>query len=181
MFKVALSITPTLVGTFQDWTLLELLNSLCKSNLTAVICFTPSNIELLIDKGHLLAARGAIKLSQILVQEGVVTKHQLQGAEQLAPTLLEALDKLGVEDVVIRRALRTQLIVSLKLLLGSKPSGFSVFSAMTPPASFSPSLSLAQALGEVKLLQKAENAILLSHATIERLIDQAPFEIEMNF
>lgn len=181
MFKVALSNTPTLTGSFQEWTLLEMLQSLCKPNLTAVIRFAPNNIELLVDKGQLVLARGALKLSQVLVQEGVMTKHQLQGAEQLAPTLLEALAKLGISELVIRRALRTQLILSIKLLLNSKPTAFSIFSAIIPPSSLSASLSLAHALHEVNILQEAENSTMLGHATIERMIDQVPFEIEMEF
>jgi hypothetical protein len=181
MFKVALTNTPMLTGSFVEWTLPEMLDSVCNPNLTAVIRFLPNNIELLVDKGQLVAARGGLKLSQVLVQEGVMTKHQLQGAEQLAPTLLEALSKLGIGDAVVKKALRTQLILTLKMLFSSKPSSFEVLAAMIPPSSLSAALGVSSALLEVLVLQETEAATKLSQATIERLIDQVPFEIEMKF
>jgi hypothetical protein len=181
MFKVALTNTPMLTGSFAEWTLPEMLDSVCNPNLTAVIRFSPSNIELLVDKGQLVAARGGLKLSQVLVQEGVMTKHQLQGAEQLAPTLLEALSKLGIGDAVVKKALRTQLILTLKMLFTTKPNGFEVMAAMIPPSSLSAGLNVSSALLEVLVLQETEAATKLSQATIERLIDQSPFEIELQF
>jgi hypothetical protein len=181
MFKVAMSTTPMFRGGFAEWTLQEMLESVCTPSLTAVIRFLPSGIELLLDKGQLVSARGGIKLSQVLVQEGVMTKQQLQGAGQLAPTLLEALTKLNVPQTLIRQAIRTQLILTLKFLQKQSVGEFEVFSAIYPGSSLSAALGLYSALGEVRRLQETEAATQMSHATIERLIDHAPFEIEMQF
>jgi hypothetical protein len=181
VFKVALAKTPMLTGSFTEWTLPEMLDSICNPNLTAVICFLPAQIELLVDKGQLVAARGGLKLSQVLVQEGMISKHQLQGAEQLAPTLLEALFKLGIDNLVVQKALRTQLILTLKRLISAKPSSFEVYAAMIPPSNLSAGLNVSSALLEVLVLQETEAATRLSQATIERLIDQVPFEIELQF
>ncbi len=133
-----------------------MLDSVCMPNLTAVIRFEPNGIELLVDRRKLIAVRGGIQLSEVLIQEGMLTKSQVQDAQRIAPSFLEALPLLGLEQSKILEVLRTQIISTLMSLSGNQPIRFSVYSVQISSSMMSADFSVSDALFQILLAQEAE-------------------------
>lgn len=173
MFNVSLTKTPMLSGDFSDWALEEMLDAVGSKNLTIVLKFQPSGIELLLSHGQFASARGATKLSQVLQQEGLLTTAQLQTIQASGDGLVAGLRRLGFSHLCIQEAMRTQVLWSLKTLFSLKLSQFSVYKASIQGEFISAALPITNALLEVISLQATEREIAMGWATYDRLTTKA--------
>jgi hypothetical protein len=142
-------------GSFNDYTIEELLIDCARQAVSARISFVPSEISLEIDEGYLVGCRGTESLGMILVRRRLLSEDALRRAlaeaqgRPLGQVLLDAPYNLSHGE--LQDALVTQALLAIKVVTLSPQVAYRVH-ALNMPSENHPKLSLELALLEARFI-----------------------------